>query len=214
MLDATQPKGAHYYWKTEFLAEVNDDFVGAFLANAEGIESPMSQMMMFHIAGAVNEHAEDEELSATETPHLSLPRQEPGPRPIRTGRRTSTGFALRGSGSGRSPPEAITSTSRRPTTMYSRIQLVPGQLRTAAEGQGGSTTPITCSGSDRGIRQPAEHQVSSIPSTGNMLADVGAAHRDLLTRSAQREVIVAIGPVGDEASIRELLMTMSGWGWP
>jgi FAD/FMN-containing dehydrogenase len=60
MLDATQPKGAHYYWKTEFLAEVNDDFVGAFLANAEGIESPMSQMMMFHIAGAVNEHAEDD----------------------------------------------------------------------------------------------------------------------------------------------------------
>jgi FAD/FMN-containing dehydrogenase len=60
MLDATQPKGANYYWKTEFLPEVNDDFVAAFLANAEGIESPMSQMMMFHIAGAVNEHAEDD----------------------------------------------------------------------------------------------------------------------------------------------------------
>ena len=60
MLDATQPKGAHYYWKTEFLPEVNDGFIAAFLANAEGIESPMSQMMMFHIAGAVNEHPEDD----------------------------------------------------------------------------------------------------------------------------------------------------------
>jgi FAD/FMN-containing dehydrogenase len=60
MLDATQPKGAHYYWKTEFHSEMNDGFIAAFLANAEGIESPMSQMMMFHIAGAVNEHAEDD----------------------------------------------------------------------------------------------------------------------------------------------------------
>jgi FAD/FMN-containing dehydrogenase len=60
MLDATQPKQANYYWKTEFLPDVNDGFIAAFLANAEGIESPMSQMMMFHIAGVVNEHAEDD----------------------------------------------------------------------------------------------------------------------------------------------------------
>jgi FAD/FMN-containing dehydrogenase len=60
MLDATQPKGANYYWKTEFIPEVNTDFLEAFLANGAGIESPMSQMMMFHIAGAVNDHEEDD----------------------------------------------------------------------------------------------------------------------------------------------------------
>ena len=60
MLDATQPKGANYYWKTEFIPEVSTDFLEAFLANGAGIESPMSQMMMFHIAGAVNDHEEDD----------------------------------------------------------------------------------------------------------------------------------------------------------
>jgi FAD/FMN-containing dehydrogenase len=60
MLDATQPKGANYYWKTEFIPEVNDDFLRATLDNAAGIESPMSQLATFHIAGAVNDYAEDD----------------------------------------------------------------------------------------------------------------------------------------------------------
>jgi hypothetical protein len=60
MLNATQPKGAHYYWKTEFLPGVSDAYLEVFRAGAAGIESPMSQIMMFHIQGAVNDHAEDE----------------------------------------------------------------------------------------------------------------------------------------------------------
>ncbi len=60
MLDATQPKGANYYWKTEFIPGLSDDYLGVFRANAEGIESPMSQVILFHIGGAVNEHAEDD----------------------------------------------------------------------------------------------------------------------------------------------------------
>jgi FAD/FMN-containing dehydrogenase len=60
MLNATQPKGAHYYWKTEFLPGLSEGYLEVFRAGAAGIESPMSQVIMFHIQGAVNEHAEDD----------------------------------------------------------------------------------------------------------------------------------------------------------
>jgi FAD/FMN-containing dehydrogenase len=60
MLNATQPKGANYYWKTEFMSALSDAYLEVFLENAAGIESPMSQAILFHIQGAVNEHAEDD----------------------------------------------------------------------------------------------------------------------------------------------------------
>jgi FAD/FMN-containing dehydrogenase len=60
MLDPTQPKGANYYWKTEFIPGLSDEYLTVFGANAAEIESPMSQFMAFHIQGAVNEHAEDD----------------------------------------------------------------------------------------------------------------------------------------------------------
>lgn len=60
MLDATQPKGANYYWKTEFISAPTETFLEAFRECAAGIESPMSQMVLFHIEGAVNEHEIDD----------------------------------------------------------------------------------------------------------------------------------------------------------
>jgi hypothetical protein len=60
LLDATQPKGAHYYWKTEFIPGLSDDYLHTFRAVAEQIESPMSQIFAFHLEGAINEHAEDD----------------------------------------------------------------------------------------------------------------------------------------------------------
>ncbi len=60
MLNATQPKGANYYWKTEFIPELSDGYLESVRANAAEIESPMSQVITFHIAGAVNDHAEDD----------------------------------------------------------------------------------------------------------------------------------------------------------
>jgi FAD/FMN-containing dehydrogenase len=60
MLDATQPKGANYYWKTEFLPELTDGYLEVFRENAAGIESPMSQMILFHLEGAAQEHSEDD----------------------------------------------------------------------------------------------------------------------------------------------------------
>ena len=60
MLDATQPKGANYYWKTEFIPELSEGYLESVRANGAEIESPMSQVITFHIAGGVNEHAEDD----------------------------------------------------------------------------------------------------------------------------------------------------------
>lgn len=60
MLDATQPKGLHYYWKSEFLPEITDDVLTAYKAQFVGNTSPANQIVLFHLAGAVNEHAEDD----------------------------------------------------------------------------------------------------------------------------------------------------------
>ncbi|MGH9285843.1 MAG: FAD-binding oxidoreductase, partial [Acidimicrobiales bacterium] len=60
MLDATQPKGMHYYWKTEFLPGLPDGFLERFRAAALAVTSPMSQSFLFHIGGALNERPADD----------------------------------------------------------------------------------------------------------------------------------------------------------
>lgn len=60
LLDATQPKGNHYYWKSEFLPEISDELVATYQAQFEGPQGPANQIVLFHLAGAVGEHAEDD----------------------------------------------------------------------------------------------------------------------------------------------------------
>lgn len=60
LLDATQPKGMHYYWKSEFVPRVTDELLEAYHAQFEGLAAPANQMVLFQVAGAVNEHAEDD----------------------------------------------------------------------------------------------------------------------------------------------------------
>lgn len=60
MLDATQPKGLHYYWKTEFVPDLPDDFLAALHSNALKLTSPQSQSIIFHLAGALNERPADD----------------------------------------------------------------------------------------------------------------------------------------------------------
>ena len=54
-LDATEPKGQHYYWKTEYLAALGDDFLEALRALAEECPVPESQHAVLHIGGALND---------------------------------------------------------------------------------------------------------------------------------------------------------------
>ena len=60
MLDATQPKGMHYYWKSEFLGGLSDDLFETYNAQFVDLKAPANQIVLFHVAGALNEHAEDD----------------------------------------------------------------------------------------------------------------------------------------------------------
>ena len=60
MLDATQPKGMNYYWKSEFVSELGDEVLATYRAQVEGLEAPANQIVLFHIEGALDEHAEDD----------------------------------------------------------------------------------------------------------------------------------------------------------
>lgn len=60
LLDATQPKGMHFYWKSEFIAKLTDQLVDAYHAQFEGLAAPANQIVLFQIEGALNEHPEND----------------------------------------------------------------------------------------------------------------------------------------------------------
>ncbi len=59
LLDATQPKGRRYYWKSEYLRAVDADVIGRAIEHAAGIISPHSAIMIFPLDGALRERPED-----------------------------------------------------------------------------------------------------------------------------------------------------------
>ena len=54
LLDATQPKGRRYYWKSEYLPRVEAAMLARALAHAERLVSPHSTIAVFPIDGALN----------------------------------------------------------------------------------------------------------------------------------------------------------------
>jgi FAD/FMN-containing dehydrogenase len=60
MLDATQPKGMHYYWKSEFVPGLSDELLDVYRAQVQGIQAPANQVVLFHLEGALAEHREDD----------------------------------------------------------------------------------------------------------------------------------------------------------
>ena len=59
LLDATQPKGRRYYWKSEYLAQVTPDLCQRWIAQGEKISSPHSAVIFFQLGGALNRLAAD-----------------------------------------------------------------------------------------------------------------------------------------------------------
>jgi hypothetical protein len=53
MFDASAPRGINSYWKTEYLAELDEGAIDALVAGAEAFASPMSQLHVHHVEGAV-----------------------------------------------------------------------------------------------------------------------------------------------------------------
>lgn len=60
MFNAMEPKGLHRYWKTEFLPGLSSQFLEAFRDGALRVTSPLSQSVLFHLGGALNERDEDD----------------------------------------------------------------------------------------------------------------------------------------------------------
>jgi FAD/FMN-containing dehydrogenase len=58
LLDATQPKGRRYYWKSEYLPNVSADLSAALIKHAQRIVSPHSAVVLFAIDGATNRLSE------------------------------------------------------------------------------------------------------------------------------------------------------------
>jgi len=60
LLDATDRKGNHQYWKTEYIPGLTSDYLDTFREAALRLTSPMSYSVIFHIGGALNERAPDD----------------------------------------------------------------------------------------------------------------------------------------------------------
>jgi FAD/FMN-containing dehydrogenase len=58
MLDATQPNGNDYYWKSEFLPGLSGEMLETYRAQFRDLTAPANQIVLFHLAGALNEHPE------------------------------------------------------------------------------------------------------------------------------------------------------------
>jgi FAD/FMN-containing dehydrogenase len=59
-LDATDPKGMHYYWKTDYLAELSDSFLSEFATLFAESPIPEADLGLLHLGGALNEHEEND----------------------------------------------------------------------------------------------------------------------------------------------------------
>jgi FAD/FMN-containing dehydrogenase len=55
LLDATQPKGRRYYWKSHYLATINAQTITLATKHARRIASPHSAILLFQIGGALGE---------------------------------------------------------------------------------------------------------------------------------------------------------------
>jgi FAD/FMN-containing dehydrogenase len=60
MLDATQPKGLHYYWKTEYMPALSPEALEVFRSHGVRVPTAQSQIVLFQVAGAIAERPADD----------------------------------------------------------------------------------------------------------------------------------------------------------
>jgi FAD/FMN-containing dehydrogenase len=59
ILDATQPNGRRYYWKSEYLSGIEPDMLDQLINAADQFTSPHSAILLFPVGGALNDLADD-----------------------------------------------------------------------------------------------------------------------------------------------------------
>jgi FAD/FMN-containing dehydrogenase len=55
LLDATQPKGRRYYWKSHYLPAIDSKLIDVTIEHAAKLRSPHSAILLFQLQGALNE---------------------------------------------------------------------------------------------------------------------------------------------------------------
>jgi FAD/FMN-containing dehydrogenase len=71
-LDEGEPKGAHYYMKTEYVAELSDGLLTAVQRTFAECPIPDGQVGLLHLGGAVNAHDEDDGAVGNRNAHFAL----------------------------------------------------------------------------------------------------------------------------------------------
>jgi FAD/FMN-containing dehydrogenase len=59
LIDATQPKGRRYYWKSEYLPNLEQKMLAKTIKHANRIVSPFSAILLFPLGGALNQQSEE-----------------------------------------------------------------------------------------------------------------------------------------------------------
>jgi FAD/FMN-containing dehydrogenase len=59
LLDATQPKGRRYYWKSEYVAKIDAELLAKLREHGARIDSPHSAAIVFQLGGAIASRPED-----------------------------------------------------------------------------------------------------------------------------------------------------------
>jgi FAD/FMN-containing dehydrogenase len=59
LLDATQPKGRRYYWKSEYLPGIEADVLSKLQEHSASITSPHSAVIVFQLGGAIAKRPDD-----------------------------------------------------------------------------------------------------------------------------------------------------------
>jgi FAD/FMN-containing dehydrogenase len=59
LLDATQPKGRRYYWKSEYVPEITGELLESVRGHAASLPSPHAALLVFPLDGALNGLAAD-----------------------------------------------------------------------------------------------------------------------------------------------------------
>ena len=59
-LDAAEPQGDHYYWRSDYAAELSDELLATWRDLAAECPIPRAQIGILHLAGALNERAPDD----------------------------------------------------------------------------------------------------------------------------------------------------------
>lgn len=72
LIDATQPKGRRYYWKSEYLPGLGPDLLVKVIEHAQRIVSPHSAIILFPIDGAIHDLPEDHSAVGNRTAKVVL----------------------------------------------------------------------------------------------------------------------------------------------